>query len=171
MSGRRTALLFALASGLAVAPLAQSLGDAARRERERRAKEGTPKAPSFGDADLEAFRSEGTPAAAASPSPKSSPDAAPRAGPSPAAEDESAVRKRQEAEWRVRFANARERVARAREAAWHEVVETNYVSGIPVQQRVRKYEETEEVRQAQRALADLEEEFRRTGLPPGWARE
>jgi hypothetical protein len=26
-------------------------------------------------------------------------------------------------------------------------------------------------RQANKALADLEEEFRRTGLPPGWARE
>jgi hypothetical protein len=57
------------------------------------------------------------------------------------------------------------------EAAWHEVVETVFVSGIPVQQRVRKFEETDALRSARMALADLEEEYRRTGLPPGWARD
>jgi hypothetical protein len=35
---------------------------------------------------------------------------------------------------------------------------------------VRKFEETPELREAQAALSDLEEEFRRTGLPAGWAR-
>ena len=39
-----------------------------------------------------------------------------------------------------------------------------------VQQPVRKFEETPELRAAKEALADLEEEFRRTGLPAGWAR-
>ncbi len=31
--------------------------------------------------------------------------------------------------------------------------------------------ESEELRLARKARSDLEEEFRRTGLPPGWARE
>jgi hypothetical protein len=91
--------------------------------------------------------------------------------PSKPEEDEAVVRKKQESEWRLRFANARERVAVAEEASWHDVVETVFVSGIPVQQRVRKFEETEALRGARKALADLEEEYRRTGLPPGWVRD
>ena len=60
--------------------------------------------------------------------------------------------------------------SRAEAASWRTVVETVFVNGIPVQQPVRKFEETEELRGAKAALADLEEEFRRTGLPAGWAR-
>jgi hypothetical protein len=37
--------------------------------------------------------------------------------------------------------------------------------------RVKEFVETEEYRQTKRKLADLQEEFRRTGYPPGWARE
>ena len=37
--------------------------------------------------------------------------------------------------------------------------------------KVKEQVETEELKQARQALADLNEEFRRTGLPPGWARE
>jgi hypothetical protein len=62
-------------------------------------------------------------------------------------------------------------VRTAEAAAWRTVVEVVYVDGIPVQQAVRKFEETEDVRAARKALEDLEEEFRRTGLPPGWSRE
>ena len=40
-----------------------------------------------------------------------------------------------------------------------------------VRVRTRERVETEELRRARHALADLEEEFRRTGLPAGWARE
>jgi len=50
------------------------------------------------------------------------------------------------------------------------VVDVVWHAGIPVQQLVRKFEETEALRQAKQALADLEEEYRRTGLPPGWVR-
>jgi hypothetical protein len=39
-----------------------------------------------------------------------------------------------------------------------------------VQMKVKEFVESEELRQAKRLLADLEEQFRRTGLPPGWAR-
>jgi hypothetical protein len=147
----------------------QSLGELAKKEEERRAK-GAPKkpAPSFTDADLAAR--PGTPNDAASPSPSPSPSASPGASPSPTLEDESKERRAKEAEWRIRFANARERVSRAEAASWRTVIETVFVSGIPVQQQVRKFEETPELRAAKQALADLEEEFRRTGLPAGWAR-
>ena len=88
----------------------------------------------------------------------------------PSIDEEAALRKKQEAEWRVRFANAREKVSVAEANGWYDTVETVFVSGSPVQQRVRKFEETDELRQARKDLADLEEEFRRTGLPPGWTR-
>jgi len=142
----------------------QSMEEAARKERERRAKVAKKPAPAFTDADLAARRGGRPEAPAASPSPSASP--------SPAApvEDEYAVRQRQETEWRARFEAARERLRQAEAAAWRTVVETVFVSGIPVQQHVRKFEETPELRAANKALADLEEEFRRTGLPPGWSR-
>jgi hypothetical protein len=65
-----------------------------------------------------------------------------------------------------------ERAAGEPEAAcWREVVRTEFYQGIPVQIKVKEFVESEEFRQDRQALADLEEQFRRTGLPPGWARE
>ena len=171
MKAAGTAVFLVAIFGAASSSPAQSLGEAARKERERRATQGKAPARTFDDADLLAQRGDVPP-----PSPSPSPSPAAAAPPSPEsseaspAEDEAAVRKRQEAEWQLRFARARERVSNAEANAWHEVVETVFVSGIPVQQRVRKFEETEELRRARQALADLEEEFRRTGLPPGWTR-
>jgi hypothetical protein len=46
-----------------------------------------------------------------------------------------------------------------------------YVSGIPVQQKVRVKVETPELTEAKKALDDLEEELRRSGGLPGWGRE
>ena len=170
MPGARLLSVAALLAVVAVSAAGQSLGEAARQEQERRAKAAPKKpAPSFNDADLAARRG-GAPAEAASPSPSPSTSASPGASPSPTLEDESRQRRLQEAEWRIRFANARERVSRAEAASWRTVIETVFVSGIPVQQPVRKFEETEDLRNAKAALADLEEEFRRTGLPAGWAR-
>jgi hypothetical protein len=172
------ARLLVLAALLAAAAAAagQSLGEAARQEQERRAKAPPKKpAPSFTDADL-GTRRGAAPAEAASPSPSPSASASPGAAaspgpsPSPTLDDEAHERRMKEAEWRIRFANARERVSRAEAASWRTVIETVFVSGIPVQQPVRKFEETEDLRNAKAALADLEEEFRRTGLPAGWAR-
>jgi hypothetical protein len=167
MKGLGTSAFLLVSTVAAVLPVfAQSLGEAARRERERRAKDAKPSAPVYGDAELEARRGSGPRPPSPSPSPTD-----PASPPPKPAEDEAAVRKRKESEWRQRFADARGRVARMEEAAWHEVVETVFVSGIPVQQRVRKFEETDALRSARMALADLEEEYRRTGLPPGWARD
>jgi hypothetical protein len=158
-----------LACALAAAP--QSLGDAARKERERRAKQAKEPARTYGDDDLEARRGDTpAPSPSASPGPSASPSPSPSGYKMPSLDEEAAERKKQEAEWRVRFANARERVSTAEANGWYDTVETVFVNGIPVQQRVRKFQETEELRQARQALADLEEEFRRTGLPPGWTR-
>jgi hypothetical protein len=71
----------------------------------------------------------------------------------------------------VRFAQARERLAVAEENSWQEVVRTDFYQGVPVQMKVKEKVETPELVAARKAMADLEEEFRKTGLPPGWARE
>jgi hypothetical protein len=86
-------------------------------------------------------------------------------------EKERQERKLLEAEWRVRFANAREQLAIAETNSWREVVRTEFYQGIPVQMRVKEQVETEELKQARKALVDLTEEFRHTGFPPGWVRE
>jgi hypothetical protein len=62
-------------------------------------------------------------------------------------------------------------VSEAEERCWQDVIRTEFYNGIPVQVRVKEFVETEEYRRTRQELADLEEEFRRTGLPPGWARD
>src|SRR4030095_8052571 len=137
----------------------QSLADAAKKEGERRAKQEKEPARTYGDADLEARKGDPAPGSG-SPSPSPSASAKPAASPPPSGykmpsiDEEAAERKKQEAEWRVRFANARERVSAAEANGWYDTVETVFVNGIPVQQRVRKFQETEELRQARKALAD-----------------
>jgi hypothetical protein len=173
--------VLALALVLPVPLAAQGLGDAAARERQKRAQQAKP-APAkvFTDADLS---SGGT----RPPGPEGSADPSSRAAPSEPGGEGSATppapsevdplekerqeRKLLEAEWRVRFANAREQLALAEAACWQDVVRTQFHQGLPVQMKVKEFVETEEFRRAKKALADLEEEFRRTGLPPGWARE
>jgi hypothetical protein len=127
----------------------------------------SPRAPSYTDADLKAARDkgkgafshlEGQPAASPSPSP----------GASPSAEPDRAL---QEKKWRARFAAARARIAEAEARSYEERIEVVFVSGIPVQQTVRVKVETEELRQARKALDDLEDELRRSGGLPGWGRE
>jgi len=156
-------LLFVLAP---VSLLAQGLGDTAARERQKRAeKPPAPPAKVFTDQDLPQ---------SAEPVTSPGPDGAPpgdKAAVADPLEKERQERKLLEAEWRVRFANAREQLAIAETHSWQEVVRTEFYQGIPVQMRVKEQIETEELKQARKALADLTEEFRHTGLPPGWARE
>jgi len=172
---------------LATAPAAgwaQGLGDAAARERQKRLQRPAPEpAKAFTDADLAKEKAGGDSAQDAEPDGAAaggdgaaaaarSDDATAPADPALAElERERQERKLQEAEWRVRFANAREQLALAEAACWREVVRTEFYQGVPVQMKVKEFVETEEFRQAKQALADLQEEFRRTGLPPGWARE
>jgi hypothetical protein len=150
---------------------AQGLGDAAARERQKRRQQPEPAPPRvFTEADLKP-RAPAEPATETTSAPEV-PAAAEASDPAlDELERERQERKLQEAEWRVRFANAREQLALAEAACWHEVVRTEFYQGIPVQMKVKEFVESEEFRRAKQALADLEEQFRRTGLPPGWTRE
>jgi hypothetical protein len=149
---------------LAVALEGQSLAEAAKREQERRRAQPRKPAPTFTDADLPAADA----AVAAEPSPS----------PSPAAEDEpigapdeEEDRRQGERLWRARFAEARANLRTAESRAFEDRIGVAWKAGIPYQTMIREPVETQELKDARRALADLEEEFRRTGLPPGWSRE
>jgi len=146
---------------------AQSLGEVARQEQEKRKRTPGSPAPVYTEDDLRSRRikrtgsvseqvvtESPTPSASAEPSPTPEPD-----------------RARLEREWRARFAEARARIAEANARAYEDRIEVVFVSGIPVQQRVRVKVETPALRDAKRALDDLEEELRRSGGLPGWARE
>jgi len=159
----------------------QSVAEAARREKERRAKQekATP-AKVYTDADLAAGRPPGEPAPPAAAEPKASDKSTAPADPAPAptepavvddGEAEARERKRLEAEWRIRFADTRRRISEAEARCWTREVQTVFVAGIPVQQWVPVFYESEELRQRKRDLVDLEEEYRKTGLPPGWVRD
>ncbi len=162
---------------LVSASSAQGLGEAAARARQKRQEQPAKPAKVFTDADLpkdKAPADAGAEPAATSGDAKDADSGAHAKTDGPVNADldrEREERKLQEAEWRVKFANAREQVAQAEAACWHEVVRTEYYQGVPVQMKVKEFVESEELRQARRALASLEEQFRRTGLPPGWARE
>jgi hypothetical protein len=175
-----------LAVLLPVPLAAQGLGDAARRERQKREQQAKPeptkvftetdlakaKAPAAGDeAGGPAVEQPVIPRDPSLPGPEGSAIPADPAKPTDPLEKERQERKLLEAEWRVRFANAREQLAIAEAACWQEVVRTEFYGGVPVPMKVKEFVETEEYRRAKQALADLEEQFRRTGLPPGWARE
>ena len=181
--------LLVLAVLLPATVAAQGLGDAAARERQKREQQKKPApvkvitdadlstrvAPSeSGDERSSEPSSESSQAAPSAPGDEGSAtpaDSAKSKEPADPLEKERQERKLLEAEWRVRFANAREQLAIAEANSWHEVVRTEFVAGIPVQMKVKEQVETAELKQARQALADLEEKFRRTGLPPGWARE
>lgn len=166
---------------------AQGLGDVASREKQKRQqpKKAEP-ARVFTNDDLpvggEKSAGEAAPATEGAPGDTNTGAAAASPGSAASATDptdtkpvdpldaEREERRRLEADWRVRFANARERLANAEAASWQEVVRTEFYQGVPVQMKVKEQVETPELVASRKALADLEEEFRRTGLPPGWAR-
>jgi hypothetical protein len=180
----KTAALVLLAL-LPVPLAAQGLGDAAAKEQKRREQHGKPTpAKVFTDGDLPSrvAPSESGDSGSTDTPPRVAPSESGDEGAAPSSsskagestdplEKERQERKLLEAEWRVRFANAREQVADAEAACWQEVVRTEFYQGVPVQMKVKEFVESEEYRRTKKALADLQEEFRRTGLPPGWARE
>jgi hypothetical protein len=148
----------------------QSLGEVARRERERRELEGKKSKKVYTNDDFPSV----APAAMKAPNPR--PLAADNKEPS-AKVDEAELEK----QWRRRFAEARARLRKAELDAWQTHIKTVFVGGggisglttgaaVPVQMQVREFVETDELRLARRALDDLEEELRHAGLPPGWGR-
>ena len=173
--GRLLVVVSMLVLAAPSAVLAQGLGDAAARARQKRKEPAATPAKVYTDSDLDKSKPNGGSldggADAAAPNATKAGDAGkPAADPTADLDREREERKLQEAEWRVRFANAREQLAQAEAACWQEVVRTEYYQGVPVQMKVKEFVESNEYRQAKQALADLEEQFRRTGLPPGWAR-
>jgi hypothetical protein len=183
-------------SGLASA---QSLGAAARKEKQRREKnkqEGlTAREYSetiFDDedesADDDEQPSDGSDEATSASTSESSPargnriDIKVAADESETAQETSQDRQRDEAQWRTRFRDARERVAYAREQKTildgvHHVqgmklLDDNGNVVVESLDDLRRMvaEATQEVSEAETALAALEEESRRAGIPPGWRR-
>jgi hypothetical protein len=173
-------LLVAAVIACATSAAAQSLGEAAAREEARRRRSPNPSpAPVLTNDDLARAQGDGLSTTgrvsppAASPSPGAS--SSPASATSPAPE-------RGEAYWRQRFADARRRIAEAEARAWVEVIEPVLVGSggmggmtggraVYAPMKVRKFVETEELRQARRALDDLHEELRKAGGLPGWGRE
>jgi hypothetical protein len=157
---------------------AQGLGDAAGRERERREKKPAAPAKVFTNEDLSEGEDEGSETDADAVDAEEEGEGPPGLVKVGAADPlreqldrEREERERAEREWRARFKEARARVREAEARCWQEVVRTEFHQGIPVQMKVQEFVESEEFRQAKRDLADLEEEFRRAGFPPGWARD
>ena len=148
----------------------QSLGEVARRERERRELEGKK--------SKKVYTNDNFPSAA--PAAMEAPNPGPLAADSkePSAKVAEAELEKQ---WRRRFAEARARLSKAELDAWQTRIKTVFVGGggisgltsgaaVPVPMQVREFVETDELRQARKALDDLEEELRHAGLPPGWGR-
>ena len=179
----QSALPFLLFAAVLVphAAQAQSLGEAAQREKERR--KAAPKKPvrAFGDADLSQSSGEGQPEESSRPSasvtpplPAAEPAAKPAEGDATSPRglpDDPEARKLLERTWRARFVEARANLRAADARAWRTRMDVEWRGGIPYQVEVREKVETEELKQAKQALDDLEEEFRRTGLPAGWSRD
>jgi len=182
----RLLVLALLAAGLPAAVQAQGLGAAAAHEKQKRQQRGPAGAPAFNDRDLSTGKSdgvgepdpavddaitEGAPVATGASSPPRPATGGVDPAPKPPLERERHQRALLASDWRVRFANARERERVAETHSWREVVRTEFRAGVPVPMKIKEQVETEELKEARQALADLEEEFRKTGLPPGWARE
>ena len=182
-SFRLRLLVLFVSVGLLLHPAAraQSLGEAAQKEKARR--QAAPKKPvrTFGDADLPARSSgEGTAdegasgAASFTPSTPEKPKAvAPsQSGVSPGGlPDDPEARRQLERTWKARFVEARANLRAADARAWRTKIDVVWRGSIPYQTEVREKVETEELKQARQTLQDLEEEFRRTGLPAGWSRD
>lgn len=163
----RSCLVAAVALGAALARPSQdeSLAELARQAKEKKQKAG---AKVYTDDDLRGGRR---------PSPEPSPSATPAAregdqGANTADLDrEAQQRQALEQKWRARFDAARNKIADAERRCWRTVIRAETgPGGLIVPMQVREFEETEEFRNARQALADLEEELRRAGLPPGWSR-
>jgi len=166
---------------------AQSLGDVARREEARRKIVSTSGRIYTNDT----LRPE--PATAPPPTPASPPAVAAAtvpASPSHAQGQAAAApqpdRKKDEGEWRGRITEARQGLARAQmfQEALHSRINglsTDFLSrDDPAQRRVIGMDRqkaaaeldrvTKEIAQFKKAIADIEEDARRAGVPPGWLR-
>lgn len=192
---RKHVCLLVLFSWLPALAWGQSLADAARKERERREKNKQQgvvvrefsEEEVFG-ADDEDQVADGADEVDALGGERSSPgslsniDSDAEAAESDPLEVERRNRARDEAEWRSRFQQARQRVVGARERVQflkdlnlmpgERYVDVNGNTVIRSLEQLRRLMTSaeEELSAAERALSELEEEARRAGVPPGWRR-
>ena len=173
----------ALFFAAAVPVFAQSLADLAKREEERRRKIAEP-AKVYTNKDLGSGQAPSTPPASATP-------AAPAATPSDAAKDKEAAAKdkapaRDQAYWAGRLKALRDELARNdtfAEAMQTRLnsLQTDFVNrddpaqrSVIERNRQKVASELNRLKQSiidgKKAIADLEEEARRAGVPPGWLR-
>jgi hypothetical protein len=166
-------------AGLAASAAGESLGDAARKEAERRRRnrEAGVKARAFSDAD------------APRPDPSASPSAAPGAGvpvppalETPAGPDASDERARQEQVWRSRWAAAVARRDHAKKmyeyykelwlapGEYYVDDKGRKVIGSTQQLQGMVARAKADWDAAEKALGDLEDDARRAGALPGWLR-
>ena len=162
----RRLVLFGLLLSLSGFARAQSLGEAARHEQEKKKPTPGSPAPTYTEDDLKSRKRHS----------KGSVSELPVTGPTPASPARPHLRRSPSAcggnaSGGPASREARARIAEADARAYEERVEVVYVSGIPVQQKVRVKVETPELRDAKKAFDDLEEELRRSGGLPGWGRE
>ncbi len=170
---------------LASAAAAQSLGELARQEEARRKAVKTP-AKVYTDADLKKL-----PQAASVPDqPAPTPEAAKETKPADQSEgkpaDQPAGSEKDEKWWRDRIVEARAKVERAKVLADAMQTRINSLTNDwsarddPYQreqlgaERMRALGELErlknEIEAGKKAIADIEEEARQAGVPPGWLR-
>jgi gas vesicle protein len=182
-------LLVCAATGLSAAVLsAQSLGEVAKREEDRR-KAVKSSGKVYTNGSLRPERAPAKPADAAAATAPASAAASPAAAAAPAtspAPDGAAEPKRDETYWKKRMAAEREGLARARtfvEAMQSRInaLAADFASrDDPAQRnliatdRQRSLAELDrlklEIQQHAKAIADIQEEARRAGVPPGWVR-
>ena len=180
-------LAIGLVAGLAAPAASQtSLGELARQEEARR---GTVKQPArvYTNADLggegkAATESQPAPATPAAPAPSTQtpPEAKPAA---PPAEPDS---KNDEKKWRERITQARDQLARSKmfldalqsrinalttdftardDPAQRAAISSDRQKALAELERVKR-----DIDQQTKAIADIQEEARRAGVPPGWVR-
>lgn len=189
MAMPRLLLVIALSVTAAGQTLAQPLAEIARREEARRSRIAKP-SPVITNKDLRPTDRLGAPPPPAAAPPADAAPAQPAEGAAPGEpaepEDEEAAREADEQAWRQKMADAKTNLERSQmyhealqsriNALWAEftgkddpaqraVVELERQKAIAEQERV-----TEEIEARKKAIADLEEEARRAGVPPGWLR-
>lgn len=183
MKARAAAAVLVVVSAAGLAQ-AQSLAEVARAEAERRK---TVNAPSkvYTNKDLTPDFTRPVPPPATTPAGVD----APAATPAPAAESDAAAPGgpvRDQAYWSGRIAEARAKVERSRAFAQAlqnriDMLWTDFVNrGDPVQQRAIEQDRNKalaeldavkrEIDENTKAVADIEDEARRAGVPPGWLR-
>jgi hypothetical protein len=187
------ALLVIATLAVAVPVCAQSLGDLAKKEQERR-KASAPAAKTYTDDDLKKITPPGGAQAPADPAAKPADGSAkPAAGTSggdakPAGDkdDKAAGPKMDEAAWRARMNNAREELRR--NEAFHDALQSR-INGLTADfsarddpyQRAQIADDrqkalaelarvTGDIEKGKQAITDIEEEARRAMVPPGWIR-